>query len=537
MKLLRSLRVRLFLVTWIASGLFFAFNIVREHYPAFALVEHGDLRCDEWAGLSPDLFCNHIGMIPNSPIGDGHWYANNQVGASIVAAPVLFLFRPLLDYLETVGKRQAAADRERASKGGEEGAPPKYDSAYPMRQKFMAEVRSRGLHLRFAAAAALCSLLVMAPLAGVLALLVHAALLRMGIGVRAATRLALTFPFVTPLLFRSAILNHNQMETVAAFASFVLIWPRAGEAPSSFGRRLGAGLLAGATLLFDFSGVVVLGALALYAFVVESRREAGETSRASGLRRMAPFTLGAALAVALLCFTQWWQFGDPFLPAQRWMPDAHFSVRGWHGFDWPDFGLLFDLLFSPNFGLFAFAPLLALAFLPRRAALTGTAGAAGASGTFGASERRLCFGLVFFFLLFSAANQFSRLQWNTGFRGLAPLVPFLFLLAAPRLAAWPLRTLALAGIHSVVLAMARATPPTAPASPADPGDSTVARCWSALFDHGPSLPWLTVWRQTQPNGGPWWASFAAPLLITLAALLCLAIWRAGLRGAESEAAR
>jgi hypothetical protein len=511
-RLLAPVRLRLFLVLAASCALFFATNIVREHYPAFALAQHGDLRCDEWAGLHPDLFQHR----------DGHWYANNNAGASLAAAPLLFVFRPLLAKLEEIGKRQAAIDPAPAGEGSE----------YPLRQKFMAEVRKRGLHLRFGAAAAVTSTLLMAPAAALLALLVHDLLRRRGVSGPLAVSLTLLFAFGTPLLFRSATLNHNQLEALVAFASFALLW-RGGEAGAPSGARLvAAGLLAGASVLLDYSGLVLLAGLGLYAVACAAGRSGALGGARAVVREATPFALGALASLGLLWFTQWWQFGDPFLPAQRWMPDAHFSTRGWHGFAAPSGDLLAKNLFDPSYGLFVFAPLLLLALLPpSRAPLRGEA--ASVAPILPRRERLFVLALAAAFLVFSSANQFARLQWNTGFRALAPLVPFLFLAACDLLARLPKGVCALVAIVSVpnalVLAMARATPPLAPAGF---GESTLARSWNSFFEHGVTLPWFTVWRQTQPSGGPQWTGVVPPLLvIALGGALAL-LWSAGARAAR-----
>jgi hypothetical protein len=537
---LRSVQARIFLAVAALSALHFATHVVREHYPAFALASHGSLRCDDWViertdpsapggvrrePLHPDLFLHR----------DGHWYANNNPGASLLAAPALFLFEPLLSKLEEIGRGQAAADRE----------PARLESEYPLRRKFMAEVRRRGLHLRLGAATAITSALVMAPLAGLLAVLLHGALLARGVAAARAPGLALLFAFATPLLFRSAVLNHNQMQAPAAFASFCLISRaagggsearRSGSAGAISWRRLAAaGALAGATVLLDYSGAVLLAGLAiLLALVV--REERGARSAAAAL---VPFAAGAAVPVALLLLAQLWQFGNAFLPAQRWMPDAHFSVRGWHGFDLPSPDLLLRNLLDPSFGLFAFAPILLLALVPPRllAPRDGAPGADGPAPLLSRRERAFVLALSAAFLLFCSANQFARLQWNTGFRALAPLVPFLFLGASDALVRLKPRVLAVIALpcvlHSWVLAMARATPPVEPARFAD---STVARSWAAFLERGVELPWLTVWRQTRPGGGPGWAAAAAPLLVlgTVGGLALL--WWAGSRAAARQAA-
>jgi hypothetical protein len=484
-------RVRLFLAVWLITGLHFATNVVREHYPAFALVAHGDLRCDEWAGLSPDLF-RHT---------DGHWYANNQVGASLVAAPLLFAFEPLLRRLEETGKRQAADHAGRAT----------FASDYPMRAKFMAAVYARGLHLRFGAAAAATAIFVMAPCAGLLALLMHALLLRRGVAEPRATTLALLSVFATPVLFRSAILNHNQLEALAAFAAFFVL--QRGTRRSS---RFGAGLLAGATLLFDWSGVVVVGVLA-FVLVAGGARGSGRAGAAKitdALRDLLAFAGGVAVPLTLLFATQSWSFGDPFLPAQRWMAATALSGAGWYGLGPPSFDLLLRSLVDASFGLFAFAPLLLLACVPAPAAILTR------------RERLFVLVLTPAFLLFISMNRYFELQWNTGFRSLAPLVPFLFLLACERLARLSSRALLLIAapcvVHAWVVALARATPPVEPYGFAD---STLARSWRALFDHGVQLPWVTVWRQTQPGGGPAWAGFASTALIAALLLLLVVLWR------------
>lgn len=516
MRLLRPIRVRLFLSVWLVCALHFATNVVREHYPAMALAEHLDLRCDEWAegwpegARNPDLFRHDD---PES--GDGHWYANNQVGAALIAAPVLHLFRPLLSRLAEVGRRQG------------ESAPAQFTSDYPRRQAFMAEARRRGIHLELGAVAAITAVLVMAPLAGVLALLVHAALLRCGAAEPRASRLALLFAAVTSLVFRSAILNHNQMQAVAALGAFLLLW-RGGTGASEGSRRepcfFAAGALAGATVLLDYSGVVLLAALGLLA-LFEPRAGGGPRPRTRAALR---FALGALGPIALLWLTQWWQFGHPIAPAQRFMPDAHFSVRGYHGFSRPHADLFVSLLLDPSYGLVAFAPFLLLALLPGRFL---AAGAAAAGEGLPRSARRFALLLALAFVLFAACNQFSRLQWNTGFRGLAPIVPFLFLaaVAGRRVPAWLWVPCA---AHSWVLAMARATPPAAPASFAD---STIARSWAQVIEGGIQLPWWNVFRQTQPDGGPAWMGVAAPALVIATAAAVAWLWRRGTAGRAAAA--
>ena len=70
-----SLRGRIFLTAWILFAAMFATNVVREHYPALALVEDGTYRLDRYHELHSDIFEHR-----------GHWYINNNVGTSVIAA-------------------------------------------------------------------------------------------------------------------------------------------------------------------------------------------------------------------------------------------------------------------------------------------------------------------------------------------------------------------------------------------------------------------------------------------------------------------
>ena len=79
MRALASVRLRIFLVCWIGFGVHFATNVVREHYPAFSIVEDFDLYLDEYEGFHADIF-----VLPN-----GHAVQGNQVAGSLPAVPAV----------------------------------------------------------------------------------------------------------------------------------------------------------------------------------------------------------------------------------------------------------------------------------------------------------------------------------------------------------------------------------------------------------------------------------------------------------------
>src|SRR6187549_1777379 len=130
MRFLASPRWRIFLIAWMLYSVHFATNIVREHYPAFSIAQHGTFFVDEYQGFHSDIF---VGPTGHSVIG-------NQVFVSVLAAVPLFVFRPALDALETYSKTKLAR----------EGVPSaEYRTDKPMRVEFFRTVKARGLDLRF----------------------------------------------------------------------------------------------------------------------------------------------------------------------------------------------------------------------------------------------------------------------------------------------------------------------------------------------------------------------------------------------------
>src|SRR4029077_3100579 len=98
MTFLAARRWRIFLIAWILYSVHFATNVVREHYPAFSLAEHGTFRVDEYQGFHPDIFVlRHV-----------HCVTAIKVFVSALAAIPLLIFEPVLDALEQYSKRKLA---------------------------------------------------------------------------------------------------------------------------------------------------------------------------------------------------------------------------------------------------------------------------------------------------------------------------------------------------------------------------------------------------------------------------------------------
>ena len=528
MKLLASVKVRIFLTCWILFTVFFATNVVREHYPAFAFIDRGDWVCDRYYEMHADLFLHT----------DGHVYTGNNVIGSVFAIPPLLLFDPLLDALEEHSKRKLAENPE---------PDVTYDTKYPNRRAMFAKVKQAGLDLRFGASTAITSAFLMAPLSALTVVLMYHLLIVRGVRRKRAIWLAMLFAFATPVFYRTAHLNHNVFLMQALFLAFVLLWVRPEmNDPVSLRRRVGAGFLCGIAFALDYAGAIPVLVLTGYLVITRLRSASWSTS----LKESIPFVIAGLPGLFFLLGTQWAMYGDPFTPGQFVMNEVNYTDKGVKGIGLPTVEVFFKNLFSPSWGLFPFAPLLLLGFLPmfrvrREEELV-----------FPRHERRWAAILVFAFLMFCAANWYSLMQFNTGFRYLLPVVPFLFLFASDHLVRMRRRWLTALSIpvlaHSVVLCMMREVNDTEKdlrdlaehlgvAQSAMPGywsqvltETAVPYSWTRLFTEGVQLPWLTVLRQTSPRT----AILANPLLplgiLAFTALVVWGIWSVGSRRERFE---
>jgi hypothetical protein len=406
----RGLGWRIFLTCWIIFTLHFAPDIVREHYPTLALGDRLSFRLDEYGGLHPDLFEKE---------GYG-WHIGNNPGISMLAAIPYALSRPVID---PIVRRVREA---RLASGATE--PPEYASEWPNQRAFYREAWRRGLDVKLALAAFVTQAFFMAPICALSVVLMFFVLRRLVGSDRLAVALALLYAFGTPLFYRAAFLNHNMVLGIIAFAAFIVLWDPGGTGRFDLKAQFVlAGLAGGAAVLFDYSGVVIMAALFGYA-VLRHR----DTTSGPGVlaRRTLWYGLGAIGPLVLLWLYQWRSFGHPFLPGQHWMPPVEWIELGYQGYGPPQLELLGVLAFDHRFGLFVFSPLLLLALL---APFFRT-------GKGIALPRRELWTLLGIFValwVFFSGSNYTRLQFNTGLRYMAPIIPFLFVPAAAALVRLP----------------------------------------------------------------------------------------------------
>ena len=397
----RQIALRLFVTCWLVYTLHFATNTVREIYLALGIGDHFSFRLDEYAKMHPDLF---------EKKGYG-WHIGNNPGASMLAAIPYALARPVIDPI--VKKVQ----QNRAAAGLTE--PPSYNSPWPMQREFYKEAWLRGFDVKFGLANFVMQSFCMAPVSALGVIVMFFVLRRMFESDGTALWLSLLYAFGTPVFFRTGFLNQNMMLGHVAFMGFVTMWnPSGSERWSTTTRFFLGGLAGGAALLFDYSGALLLLGLFLYGLA----KRVGDGSPAHILRHSGWYVLGALGPVFLLWLYQWRSFGHPFYPGQHWMPSVEWIELGYQGYGWPQLELLVALAFDHRFGFFVASPLMALALL---CPLMGR-------GMRRIPNVELTTVLLLFLALivFFSGSNYTRLQFNTGIRYMAPALPFLFLPAA-----------------------------------------------------------------------------------------------------------
>ncbi|HEY7783613.1 MAG TPA: hypothetical protein VIB00_02755 [Pyrinomonadaceae bacterium] len=491
----RGIAVRLFLTCWLIYGLHFATNTVREIYPTLSLGDRLSFQVTEYAGLHPDIF-----EIPGRGV-----FINSNPGASIIGAVPYVIFRPLIDRVveRTQLSRAASPSLDNAN----------YQSPYPMAQEFYRRARERGYDIKFGLASAVFQFFGMAPISALSAVLMFYILIGLKLEVRTALLMTLLYAFATPVFFRTGHLNQNLLVGHCAFFAFAVLWRPWDTAHNRRAPRYFlAGLLCGWAVVLDYSGIVVPIVLGAYAFMRRSTLPTTLKSR----HDLPLFALGVILCGLALMAYQWSSFGHPLYPAQRYMPPTQFSHYGYNGMDRPHLDLLWDTSFGMRFGLFTSAPLLLLAlwvpgWLRSHKRLVGNL------------EAWTIVAFTILLFLFSSANQFGRLQFNSGVRYIVPVVPFLFILIAGMFLRMPKLIAVIIGIvatyWSWCLAMYRDT----------------EQGWGVLESikqitlQGFRLPWLTTLERMGYVSG---SASVIPLFVVCTAIIWT-LWTVG----QQKAAR
>ena len=368
----KGIAARLFFTCWLIFTLHFATNTVREVYLALAIGDHLSYRVDEYAGIHDDLF-----EMP----GRG-WHIGNNPGASMLAAIPYAAAAPV------VNRITASVNQRRAQSGAQ---PPVYDSPWPRAREFYAEAWRRGYDVKFGLGAFVMQAFCMAPLSAAAAVVMFLLLRRLTGSDQAGLWLSLLYAFGTPVFFRTGFLNQNMLVGHFALAGFAALWMLNSRRSAVL-----AGLCGGMSVLMDYSGALILVSMGIYCLLWLPNK-------------VTAYAVGAVAPVLLLWHYQWQSFGNPFYPGQRYMPPVEWIDRGFQGVEGPQWELAWQLAFDYRFGLFLSCPLLLLALLWPRIKPP-------------VLRRELwhLLATAALILLFFSGVNYTRLQFNTGIRYMAP---------------------------------------------------------------------------------------------------------------------
>jgi len=496
----RGVALRLGFTCWLVYSLHFATNMVRENYLALAIGDSFSFRVDPYANLHDDIF-EHAGF---------GWHIGSNPGASMVGAIPYAISRPLIDPVVD------AVQRARRDAGA--ATVPEYDAPSAKDRRFYEEAWRRGLDVKFGLASFVMQSFGMAVTSALGVIAMYGLLRGLAGTAGSALFLALLYAFGTPVFFRTGFLNHNLMLAHVGLAGFALLWNRWDWRKATPERLLLLGGLAGgAAVLLDYSGLIFLAGLWVYGLARHGRG----LGLPRQLRLSAAYAIGALAPLLLLWFYQWRSFGHPFLPPQHWMPLVEWSDQGYQGVAAPQLELATALAFDYRFGLFVSCPLFLLAFVApfldrRRPVLPRT-------------ELIACFAFFLAFFLFFSAVHYTRWQFNTGVRYLAPVFPFLFLPAALALRNLPPLLAKLIAVGSVTLAWSMAMARDVSGGKVDLADPDtglgVLDPLIRVFTGGFQLPALTTLSRMEAYSSYVGNRVSALPLLLLAAVVLVVVWR------------
>jgi hypothetical protein len=456
-----------------------------------SIVDDHSFALDKYYGLHVDIFENP----PEAPVQGAHHGANP--GISMIAAVPYALFKPAVDMVVNRSLRERAAHPDTGVV---------YQDDRWRRVEFYKKVRAMGLDIRFGLIAAITLAFCMAPLTAYSVVLMQRLLQDRGMTERASLAGSLFYGLGTPVFFRAAYLNQNLAIAIFALGAFYLLWDPARRLfAQARTRYLIAGLLGGICLLNDYSGGVVLAGLGLYGLV----RARDDVSWGGAIGLSVWFSVGALPGILLLWFYQWASFGNAFLPPQNWMAPVEWIDVGYKGVGGFSPELFRMLLVDSRFGLFITAPMMLLGlaapwvcraregWLPRREAI-------------------FCLLSSLAMVVFFACVQYTRLQWVTGIRYLAPVLPFMFLAAYAVLLRLPRAIIAGVALLSFTISWSIAMVRS---------QGTVFENLQRTFTEGLQLPWLTVLGKTSAQYLPGLrGNVSAIPLMLLGAVVVYLIW-------------
>ncbi|HEY7984770.1 MAG TPA: hypothetical protein VID73_11415 [Ktedonobacterales bacterium] len=397
----------LILIVMLAAGYFVArgpmWNADSRIFLTASIVDRGRLDIDPFASGTGDIAAYH-----------GHFFSDKAPGTSLFAIPAYLV----LKYTLLGGKPYAAIM----------AAPP------DQRVDFFPRY--------------LLALLFSALPTGVVAALLRAVYLRLGVRRLWADGLALTYGLGTIALPFARVFFGHQLAAALVFGAFVvLLRVRLGELAPRY--VAAAGALAGCAIITEYPAALLVALLVAYAANTSADRR----------RVLAALALGAAPALLVGALYNTLAFGGPLSQGYAHLAATSAfragQAQGFMGITRPHLEAIWQTTFGPYRGMFLLSPVLLLAvpgfvWLRRRPEWR--------------AEWWLWLAAVVGYALFTV----SYFEWDGGFsigsRHFLPALPFLMLplaeLTRPeRRRAWRVALVALAGASVVIVGLANAVGP------------------------------------------------------------------------------
>ncbi|MGH2442709.1 MAG: hypothetical protein ACRDFX_06060 [Chloroflexota bacterium] len=453
-----SIGLAFFWLVVLAYGFFIpsilSWNTESHLYPAFALVDHHTIRIDAYQqGLGDKSFHN------------GHYYTDKAPGLSFLAVPVYGAMRLAFPHAGISGFKLY-----------------KHIKNYYYIPQDVTYVRY-----------AITYLLVALPSA-VLAILMWLFLMRLTGDAGWSMALAAVYALGTIAYVYSIWFFSHQICAILLFGAFLLIFYRIrGKEPD---RRLllsalGAGFLAGFSIISEYPTVIIAAILGIYMLVVARDR----------LRTLIAFVLGMAPPAALNIGYNLVAFGKPLAMGYLYVHSKAYHVHVHTGFlgisnpfsyaiKAPSLNSLYEITFGTYRGLFLVNPVLLLFF----------------AGVFFMWKRRdvraemwLCVAIVLVYFLLDASRGADTNGWSGGSsvasRHLTPMIPFMIVPIAFGLRDRSFRALFVVwgAVSMAIMFMTVSSTYLFPYTDRNPIFNEVL----PNFFHGKIIPnWVYVWRSS-----------------------------------------
>lgn len=443
---------RIFLICWLVYLVHFSPFVTREQYLTMALAERGTVQVPEYVGMHSDLF-----TLP----GRGSFVGTNP-GAPYLAIVPYWLALPVINRVAPVRPRPPD---------------PALDSQYlqerPNSMKFYQRARELGIDVRLGVGALVTSGFFMAPLTALSAVVMFRLFRWLSFSQSESLWMTLLYAFGTPVFLRAGTLSLNLLVALLNLAAFALIWwPGQSNPRQEKWRYFAAGALSGYGVATDYTGIVPLLAIGLFALVRQWESKPFAEACKGTLWTVAG-TIGPGL---FLLWYQWHCYGDPWLPVQFHQPKTIFAgYASAQGIGWPSPSTLWALLFDAQYGWLVFAPVFALALYHPVLVWKKESRVPSSVAVYA------WINFVALWVFCSCIQYTARHQWQDGFRYLVPALPPLLLLVGdvilrgPRWVAWPLMGYSV--FTSWCVAMVRHNP-----------YESMLRVWQ----DGVQFPWLTT---------------------------------------------